>query len=412
MRNKSKVQSSRFKVAYGLWLLAFSFWLFSCNNKPKEILAENEYYVCSMDPQVLEKQAGMCPICQMPLAKTTLDKNQIHIIKLNEEQMKLANVKVDSVRMSSIGKETILTGVFAVNQNKTEQISARINGRIERLYHKTIGEEIKKGEPAFDLYSRDFMLAQEEYLIILDKPDILGGKNVISSAKNKLLLWGLSEKQITELENTKQAKISVTIYSTVSGTITEIAMKEGDIVNEGTKIYQIADLNSLWVEAQVYSNELGLLQEGTNVEIIPDAFPDEATEGVITFSNPELQNESKINLVRIEVKNTSGKFKPGMQAYVTHHTDEKKAISLPIDAVIRDSKHSAVWIQNKEGGFESRQVETGIENKSKVEIISGLHVGEKVVVSGMYLINSEYVFKLGMMPMDNMSTETKMGKKK
>jgi Cu(I)/Ag(I) efflux system membrane fusion protein len=352
-----------------------------------------------MDPQVLEKQAGPCPICKMPLAKITLDKKQVHIIRLNEEQMKLANVKVDLVKMSSIGKETILSGVFAVNQDRTEQISARINGRIEKLYHKTLGEEIKQGDPAFDIYSRDLLLAQEEYLITLEKSDILGGKSVIASAKNKLLLWGLSENQITDIEKTKEAKISVTIYSPVSGTITEIPVREGDIVNEGAKIYQVADLSSVWVEAQVYSNELGILHEGSDVEIIPDAFPEEATEGIITFSNPELQTESKINLVRVEVKNPSGKFKPGMQAYVIHHSDEKKAIVLPIDAVIRDSKHDLVWIQNKEGGFESRTVKTGIENKSRVEIISGLNIGDKIVVSGMYLINSEYVFKLGMMPM-------------
>jgi membrane fusion protein, copper/silver efflux system len=293
MRNKFNIQILRFNVFICLWLMASSFWLFSCNNKPKETLAENEYYVCSMDPQVLEKQAGMCPICKMPLAKTTLDKKQVHIIKLNAEQMKLANVKVDSVRMSSIGKETILTGVFAVNQNKTEQISARINGRIERLYHKTIGEEIKKGEPAFDLYSRDFMLAQEEYLIVLDKPDILGGKNVISSAKNKLLLWGLSEKQIIELENTKQAKISVTIYSTVSGTITEIATKEGDIVSEGAKIYQVADLSSLWVEAQIYSNELGLLQEGTLLKLFQMLFLMKLLKALLHFQIPNYRMRAK-----------------------------------------------------------------------------------------------------------------------
>ena len=387
-------------------MTAFVTLLFSCNNKPKEILGENEYYVCSMDPQVLEKQAGMCPICKMPLAKITLDKNQMHIIKLSAEQMKLANVKVDTVKISSIGKETVLNGVFAVNQNKTEQISTRINGRIDKLYHKIIGEEIKAGEPVYDLYSQDLYLAQEEYLISFEKSELIGGKSLISAAKNKLILWGLSEKQIAEVEKTKEAKITNTIYSNVSGTITEIPMKEGDVLSEGTKIYKIADLNTLWVEAQIYSNELGMLSEGTKVEIIPDAYPEEAMEGTIVFTNPELQAQSKINLARVEVKNPKGKFKVGMQAYVIHHSEEKKAIVLPVDAVIQGSKQAVVWVQNKEGGFESRQVQIGIENKYRVEIIAGLKVGEKVAVSGAYLVNSEYVFKLGMVSMGDMKMET------
>lgn len=380
-------------------IFCFSIFLFfSCREKKKEVLAENEYYACSMDPQVLEKQPGMCPICKMPLAKITLDKNQMNIVKLSAEQMKLANVKIDSVKISSIGKEIMLNGVFAVNQNNTEQISSRVNGRIEKLHHKILGEEIKSGEPAYDLYSRELMLAQEEYLLAFEKKE----ETLLSASKNKLLLWGMNENQISELEKTGQSKITSTIYSNVSGTITEIAIKEGDIVNEGTKIYKLADLNSLWVEAQVYSNELGILSEGAEVEIIPDAFPEEAVKGKIVFANPELQSQSKINLVRAETKNPNGKFKPGMQAYVIHHSEEKKAIVLPVDAVLRDGKHSVVWIQNKDGGFESRMVETGIENKFRIEIKSGLNIGEKVVTSGAYLINSEYIFKRGMMPMEDM----------
>ena len=399
-----KFPSIRKRLGMGFLLLLF---LSACQNKPKEILSENEYYACSMDPQVLEKQAGPCPICKMPLAKVVIDKSQMDIVKLNAAQIKLGNVKVEDVKISSIGKETVLAGVFAVNQNATEQISSRINGRIEKLYHKIIGEEIKSGEPVYDLYSRDLKLAQEEFLSVLEKPELFGGESAIATSKNKLYLWGLSEKQVSELEKIKQAKITNTIYSSATGTITEIPMKEGDIVNEGTKIYQVADLSSLWVEAQMYSNELGLLEEGIKVEIVPDAFPDEAMEGVITFSNPELQNQSKINLVRVEVKNSSGKFRPGMQAYVIHHSEEKKAIVLPIDAVLQDSKMKLVWIQNKEGGFESRIVETGIENKFRIEIKSGLNVGDKVVTSGAYLINSEYIFKLGMMPMGDMKMDNR-----
>ena len=384
-------------------LLALCFFQFGCTKKNKEILAENEYYVCSMDPQVMEKQPGMCPICKMPLAKITIDKTKMNIIKLNDEQMKLANVKVDTVRVSLIGKETSLTGLFAVNENKTEQVSARVNGRVEKLYRKIQGEEISAGEPLYDLYSRQLMLAQEEYLLALEKSHLLGGTGMISGVKNKLMLWGMTEKQISELEKTKQSKSTITIYSKVSGTVTDIFISEGAIVNEGTKIYQVTNLNSLWVEAQVYSGEQNLLAAGKKVEVIPEGMPEETTEGEVSFVNPELQSGSKINLVRIEVDNKRKKFKPGMNAYVILHSEMKKVIVLPTDAVIREGKHSIVWIQNGKGEFELLMVETGIENKDKVEILSGIKQGEIAVVSGTYLINSEYVFRNGMTGMGNMS---------
>jgi membrane fusion protein, copper/silver efflux system len=392
-----------FFLALGLLFFA------ACNNKPKEVLAENEFYVCSMDPQVLEKQSGICPICKMPLTKTVIDKTQMKIVKLNAEQIRLANIKVDTLQMTAIGKETVLNGVFAVNQDKTEQLSARIDGRIEKLYYKIAGEVVKPGFPAFDLYSIPLKQAQDEYLLALEKSNRIGGESFVTASKNKLLLWGLNEKQITELETTRQSKVVSTIYFSSGGTVIEIQQKEGDVVSEGMGIYRIADLSTVWVEAQVYSNELGILEEGKKVEVVPESFPEEVFEGTITFSNPEVRPNTRTSIVRIEVKNPDGKFKPGMLASVIHRTDEKEAIVLPIDAVIRDSKRSVVWVQNKEGGFESRVVETGIENKFRVEIRSGLSEGDIVAVSGAYLINSEYVFKTGMMPMEEMKTDHSTG---
>jgi Cu(I)/Ag(I) efflux system membrane fusion protein len=397
------MKNKRQAVSYILCLASCVLFFFtSCNNKKQETIGENEFYVCSMDPQIMEKQPGPCPICKMPLAKTIIDKSQMQFIKLNDEQMQLGNIKVDSVSYSSIGRESTLTGTFAINQNKTEQVSARISGRIDQLYYKIIGEQVKAGDKLYDLYSRELLLAQEEYLLVLEKSKLLNdkGQTIIFSAKNKLLLWGLNEEQIKELETTQLTKITNTIYSKVSGTITEIPLKEGDYVNEGTKIYKLADLSSLWVEAQIYTNELAYLTEANKVEITPEAYPDEHISGTIIFVNPELQEQSKINLIRVEVDNSKQLFKPGMQAYVILKANEKKSITLPMNAVLQNAKESVVWIQIEKGKFEARTVKIGIQNKDKIEIISGLKQGENVVISGAYLLNSEYIFKRGITPMD------------
>ncbi len=395
-------RSSLLKFVPYIFLFSCLFIFAACNSKKQEVIGENEFYVCSMDPQVAEKQAGLCPICKMPLAKTTIDKSEMQFIKLNDEQMLLGNIKVDSALYSFIGRESTLTGIFSIDQNKTEQVSARINGRIEQLHYKILGEQVNVGDKLYDLYSRDLLLAQEEYLLLLEKSEVLSDNDhtVLASSINKLLLAGLNESQIKELETTKQAKITNTIYSKVEGVITEIPLKEGDYVNEGTGIYKFANLSSLWVETQLYSNELKYLEEGYRVEVVAEAFPNEHIFGTVFFANPELQEKSKINIIRIEVNNVNKLFKPGMQAYVILKSEVKKSIVLPLDAVLQNAHKNIVWIEKEKGKFEARTVTIGIQNKNKVEITSGLKLGENVVVAGAYLLNSEYVFKRGVTPLE------------
>lgn len=375
--------------------------LASCNRRPKEVLAENEFYVCSMDPQVMEKQPGLCPICKMDLTKTTIDKSEMNLIKLSNEQINLGNIKTDTVRTDSIWEEKTLTGTFAVNQNLVQQVSSRFNGRIEKLYYKIPGQEIKEGDLIYEVYSRDLMLAEEEFI---------SGANesVVSSAKNRLLIWGLTEKQIEQLARDKKAQIVNPIYSKVSGTITEIPYKEGDYIDEGSTVFKLADLSSLWVEAQIYSSDLGMLGTGDKVQVITEAFPEEIIDGTVEFANPELQPGSKINIVRVKVPNAHRKFIPGMMAYVILKSKPHPSITLPVDAVLQSQKFSHAWIRNADGSFEARKVQTGIQTSSKIEIISGLKEGDVVVVTGAYLLYSDYVFKKGAYPLTGINNKAKM----
>ncbi len=386
------------------WLiLCFSVFLLACKGKKAEKIGENEFYVCSMDPQVMEKQPGLCPICKMPLTKATIDIGQMKGIQLNDEQAKLANIKVEEISTSGIQRQTILNGVFVVNQNQTEQVSARIRGRIEKLYYKVVGTQVNVGDKLYDLYSRELLQAQEEYLLAIEKGRLLksSSQTFVSAAKNKLLLWGLSENQISQLENSREPKITTSIYAKAGGVITDIPLKEGEYVNEGTEVYKIADLRSLWVEAQLYTNELSYLQEGRQVEVVPEAYPNERIQGVVTFTNPELQQQTKVNLIRITISNSSLKYKPGMQARIFLKSQGRTGIVLPVDAVIQNAHNTVVWIQTDKNKFEPKTVTTGIQNANEVEIISGLQEGDEVVISGAYLLNSEFIFKRGMNPVSN-----------
>ncbi len=379
------------------------FLLFISCKRSEPALKENEFYVCSMDPQVVEKHPGMCPICKMPLAKTIIDKSQLQYIKLNNEQAKLANIKTGKLTLGNIGKEILLTGVFNVNQNNTEQVSARIKGRIDYLNFKIVGSEVKKGDKLYDFYSRDLFQAQEEYLLALEKTKLLQlqDEGIATAAKNKLLLWGLTDAQINELSNTKKAKTTIPVYSKVNGTITQIPLKDGDYVEEGMEVYQLADLHNIWVEAQIYNAELALIKEGDLVDVIPEAYPDENIKGKVVYINPELQNGSQVNIVRIELSNEYLKLKPGMQAYVLLKTELKPAIVLPLNGLVFNQGKTIAFVEKENGLYEPRLVTTGIQNKDKIEIISGLKENEKVVTNGAYLIYSEYVFKRGKKPLED-----------
>ncbi|MCX6312811.1 MAG: efflux RND transporter periplasmic adaptor subunit [Bacteroidetes bacterium] len=376
--------------------------LVSCNSKPKEILREDEFYLCSMDPQVMEKLPGLCPICKMPLAKTTIDNSKWNLIKLSKDQIKLGNITTDTVRMGTVFDEKTLTGIVAVNENLVQEISSRFAGRIEKLYYKIPGQEVKVGDLIYEIYSRDLMLAEEEY--------IAAGNNALKmSSKNRLLLWGLTEDQIGNLAKGNEAEIVTPIYSKVSGTITDIPNKEGDYVDEGSVIFKLADLHSLWVEAQIYASDMNGLSEGDHVIVTTEAFPEEVIDGTVDFMNPEFQSESKISLIRVNIPNPQRKFVPGMMASVVLKSKSHSAVTLPAEAVLQNGKFSHIWMRNPDGSFEARKVEIGIQTQTQVEITSGIRLGEVVVVSGAYLIYSDYVFKRGEYPLND---EEKAGRPK
>jgi hypothetical protein len=179
----------------------------------------------------------------------------------------------------------------------------------------------------------------------------------------------------------------------------DMGIAEGDYLAEGGTIVNLADLSSLWAEAQVYSSQMALLQKDSKVTVyIPD-LDNLKINGKIDFTNPEISASSRINLVRISVPNKGNLLKPGMPVYVLVENKSRDGLSMPVDAVIRDGKSSTVWVKTAKNTFVNRMVETGLEYEDRIEITSGIKAGDEVVVSGAYLLNSEYIFKKGVDPM-------------
>ncbi len=390
-------------------ILSTSFLFFSsCKNK-KETQDPDIYYTCSMDPQVIEYKPGKCPICHMELTqvKKSSAENKDEIL-LSEQQIQLGNIRTDTIRNGTIGDQLLLTATLNFDQMKASSVSSRVMGRVEKLYFRNLGDYVKKGSALYELYSEELNNAKQEYLLMLDKKKVFATETIIDfdqllqSAENKLLLWGMTQGQIQELAKNKKATPTTTFYSTAAGYITTLDIREGDYVMEGGTIVKLADLSSLWAEAQVYTSQMAAIDRNSIATVQLTDFDSREIKGRIEFVNPEINPDTRINLIRVSIPNPGNQLKPGMPAYVLLKSPQRKTLSLPIDAVIRDGKGATVWIQTADKTFKSVMVQTGLESDDRIEIKAGLSIGDIVVIRGAYLLNSEYIFKKGANPMEGM----------
>jgi len=388
-----------------LLLLLMPLVFMACRHHDKKLLQQTGnknqfYYTCSMHPQVHEDHPGNCPICGMKLIRVEMTQaNQTGRILLTAAQIQLSGIQTDTVKEAYTGEEKLLTGTVTADENATGELSARLSGRVQRLFIRTTGEPVKAGEPVYSLYSEDLQEAEKEYLLAREQQQKLSNPDIdysalISAAENKLRLWGLTPTQIVGLVKSGKVSATTTIVSTVSGTVSELNVHEGDYVTEGMTILKTQALGSLWVEAQLYGDEAGGLRVG---QLINVSFPDlngQTIQGRISFINPELSDASKVDLVRISITNPQALLRPGMQANVSIGGGSR-SLAVPASAVITSGKGSLVWVKNRDGSFSARMVELGNSNNSYIQVTAGLSLGEVVVTNGAYLLNSEAIFRNG-----------------
>jgi len=381
-------------------------WLSSCKDKEtdKNIETTNaQTYTCSMHPQIVSDKPGTCPVCGMDLVP--FDKtNTSDYLTLSSPQQALANVTTDTVKTGSFSSFKQLNGRLAVDPEQTEFIASRVAGRIEILYIKETGVKVSKGQPLYKIYSEQLAALQQEYLIAIAQatqfPEDKKFQQLSEAAKQKLLLYSQTVAQLQQLRSKKQTSPYVTYSSPVNGVVSELLISEGQYVAEGSSIMRLEGYQTIWVEADLYPSEAGAVKNGDIVNVIIPGYGNEQHKMRIEFIAPALQAASQLLTVRGSIPNKQNKLKAGMQAIVELPVaNSSKAITLPVDAVIRDGKGAHVWLETGIGKFEPKMVETGAENFNRVEITKGVEEGDVVVVSGAYLLYSEFVLKKGKNPM-------------
>ena len=405
---------------------------------------EVEYeYFCPMHPQVISDEPGKCPICGMPLSKRPKVRAgageeglpEVPMVQLSPRQIRMAGVKVEPVEYRSLTKTIYTVGTITYDERRLAYVTARVAGRVDKLFVNFTGVEVEDGAPLVWIYSPDLVSAQQEYLLALETQEkmknstlkgmVRSADYLLEASRDKLLLWGITEKQIEELAKTGKAEDHMTIYAPITGTVIKKDILEGQYVEEGTAMYMIAELTHLWMMADVYEYEMALVKLGQKVEITSATFPGQTFIGEVSFIDPFINEITRSVKVRVDVPNQDQKLKPSMFVnatikiplggsdgtvyYCPMHPEVtspvpgvcekcggmelvKKPVgvlSISRSAILDTGLRKLVYVEKEPGLFAAREIKTGFGAEGYVQVLEGLMEGEKVAAAGAFLIDAE-----------------------
>ncbi len=377
---------------------------------------EIEYeFFCAMHPHIVSDQPGKCPLCGMPLSKrpkagaeaTEEGLPEVPMVQLSPRQIRLAGVKVEPATYRRLLKTIYTVGTITYDERLLAYVTSWIAGRVDKLFVDFTGVEVEKGEPLVWIYSPDLVSAQQEYLLSLETRDKMKGStlgimvesanSLVEASRDRLLLWGITGEQIDELSQTGKVQDHMTIYAPESGTVIKKDVLKGQYVKEGSMMYTIADMSHLWMMADIYEYEMGLIELGQDVEITTAAFPGQVFTGEVTFIEPFLNEVTRSLKVRVDVPNPDLELKPAMFVNATFKIplgkpDQKGTagvLSIPRSAVLHTGLRKLIYIEVEKGLFEAREIKTGYDTEGYVEVLDGLKEGDVVVTRGAFLLDAE-----------------------
>jgi Cu(I)/Ag(I) efflux system membrane fusion protein len=417
MENKSKITKVIVSLFAVIIVIVLGYWVLSTFIiKNGDELTTKEVYTCPMHPQIIQDRPGQCPICGMDLVKkselnsqetrdNTLGDVNVTTVKLSPSQQVLANVQTQQARVMQFQGEKTFNGYVKMNEKKFSHISTAVSGKIVNMFVNFEGQMVTKGQPVLEIYSPELVSTQKEYLLALDnfnqvktsgnRVAIDQAQSLVNSARERLILWEMSRAQIEELEKTREVKTTTIQYSRFSGVVTKKLVHVGHWAASGEDIYDVADLSTVWVIANVYESDMQYIRTGQMAYIYSSAYPDEVIGARINFINPVFNPDSRTLEVRIDVSNLNLRLKPDMYVKVKINTYASQDIGVPKTAVIRTGEYNIVYVEKEKGIYEPRQVTVGYEQDGYYAIKSGLKEGETVVVSGGFLIDSETQIQKG-----------------
>ncbi|MFZ5774373.1 MAG: efflux RND transporter periplasmic adaptor subunit [Thermodesulfobacteriota bacterium] len=320
-------------------------------------------------------------------------------VSLSPAQRVMANVATAPATEQTLAREINAVGIVQYDQSRQAKVTAWVAGRIDRLFVDRVGAVVGRNQPIAELYSPDLLAAQQEYLLAIKSRDRLrnspvttvaqDSEDLVRAARQRLLLLGVGEGQIATLAKNGPPRTSLAVHTPLSGVVIEKMVQQGQYVNIGDVLFSIADLSSVWVEAEVYEHEFPEIGIGQEVQIRSSAYPDRSFFGRVGLVYPFLDSKTRTVKVRIELANPGMELRPEMFVNAVIRTPLAPTIAVPVSAVLDTGKRRVVWIESSPGMFEPREVRVGRQAGGLVQILSGITAGDKVAISGGYLIDSE-----------------------
>ena len=319
-------------------------------------------------------------------------------IVLGIEKVQKLGVKSEAASLRMLDRTVRAVGKIVANERRTYTIAPKFEGWVERLYVNTSGQTVSKGQPLFEVYSPELISALHEYALATQGAlslkdagnDAKAGMEQLAAASlARLKNWDIADDQIRQLAN-GEARKNLTYYAPVTGIVLEKKAVQGMRFTPGEVLYQIADLSSVWILAEVAEQDIGLVKAGSVARVNISAYPDKHFKGKVDFIYPTLDTATRTVQVRVELANPNGLLKPAMFANVQLATSHGgKVLTVPVSAVIDSGTRKIVLIQLAEGHFEPRTVRLGDRSENYIEVLDGITEGEQVVTSANFLIDAE-----------------------
>lgn len=365
------------------------------------------YWVAPMDANYRRDKPGKSPMGMdlIPVYQEsqTAENNSPATVRIAPQVVNNLGVRTQTVSLKPMVEEIFTVGYVQYDQDRMIHIHPRVDGWIEKLFVKAAGDPVTKGQALYTLYSPQLVNAQEEFLIALKR----NNSSLIVAAKERLRALQLSSEFIKQLQATQEVQQTVTFYSPQAGVVDGLKIREGFYVTPGTTLLSIAQLEQVWVEAEVFERDSALIKSGLQVTMKVDYLPSKSWQGVVDYVYPTLNSKTRTLRVRLKFNNPQALLKPNMFAQVAIVTPQTTdTLLVPKEAVIRTGKQNRVVQALGQGQFKSVAVSIGRVGKNTIEILSGLNEGDEIVTSAQFLIDSESSKSADFQRMAEMSENT------
>ena len=411
------------------WDMVMNYW--EKWTQPRSVatheLAPGHEFYCPMDPQVIRStyepngDVPKCPICGMPLSerkkgeKAKLPPGITARVQLSPERIQLAGISTMPVEFRPMTKQTKTVGYVTFDESRLSRVVSRVEGYVEKLYVDETFTVVRQGDPLAEIYSPELYSTARE-LVMATGAGGLGG--LAAAARNKLLLLGVSQQEIDGIVASGQPSPRLVIRSPQAGYVVEKKIVVGSSVDAKMTLLEVADLSTVWVEADVYEKDIAFLQVGQKVEATVEAYPNRVFTGKLALIRPQLETATRTNRIRLKLDNSDHQLRPGMFAAVRINTPlesiepfkdlaaksgrvlftatggdgsptQEEFLTVPERAVIDTGSRKVVYVEREPGMFEGVEVELGPRQGGFYPVVKGLHRGDKVAAAGGFLIDAE-----------------------